>query len=122
MTDLIGPQFFRQQNGVTLAGIEVSQIRAWRYARRANLQPDWWLGNPCPHRVRSARAFEFLAYRRRNEDPLEECRQDIDLANQNQVIDRAGVGNDDHPARRSIRARSATWWATAQSCSRSSSV
>jgi hypothetical protein len=40
---LIGSQFLRQQNGVTFAGIEVSQIRAGRSARPANLQPDWWL-------------------------------------------------------------------------------
>ena len=32
---------------------------------------------------------------------VEERRQDFNLVNQNQVVDRTGVGYDDHPARRS---------------------
>ena len=86
-----------------------------------DLQPIRWGLSPESNRLWSARGNQFRMDSAGNNDLSEQRLQDMDLVDQDEVVDGAGVGHDDHPAwRGAVAARAACNASAVQmSCSRS---
>ena len=46
--------------------------------------------------LRCAGELKFVAYRRGDQNPFEQVRQDVLQTDENEVVQRRGVGDDDH--------------------------
>lgn len=103
---LIGSQLQCKKNGIALPGVEVGayQLGIRLPLGDANFQLGGIVGGPIADRLRRQRAPEFVADRRRDHDALIKSRQQFYLADPNQIAERTGVGDDDHPAGCSISA------------------
>src|ERR1700677_3224974 len=96
---LIRPEFSRRQNRVALTRIRLGNHRIGRVRRGANLQPAGRLTNPGPYRRGCRQAQKFVMHRRRNRDRAVHLWEHFDLFDENQVVDRGGVGDNDHSTR-----------------------
>ena len=93
--DAIGPELLRKCNGVTFSGAE-SDGPAKVRERRAYFKPDWRTRHPCSDRYGSIGAQEFVLHGGRNDDlPVQEFKN-LDLLDENEVVEGAGVRDDNH--------------------------
>jgi hypothetical protein len=60
-----------------------------------NLDPQGWLRDPAAHTFRSFIVPQFVSHYLRHKYLLEEGSQNVDLLDQNQIIQRAGVGDNE---------------------------
>jgi len=96
-------QFLRQQDRISLPNLDVSfeEMAIWRKAGSAHMKPLWRLVDPQTYCLGCTRMLQFATHRWWNQDTVVEFGQHLNFANQNEIIDGAGIGDDNHPARRS---------------------
>ena len=74
---------------------DAETITHWQVARGfAHLDPMRWVRYPRPHRVRSSRIGQFGPHGVGQNHAFKQNRKEPDLSDQDQVVDRAGVGDN----------------------------
>jgi len=96
MTPTLAAKLFREGNRLPLSRIEIVQCRVGSGTQCLNLQPRGSGRDPVPDRIRRFLVLKFLEHSRRNQNAIEESRQQIRLMNEDQVVQWRGVGDDDH--------------------------
>jgi len=94
---LISPKFCRKQDCVTFAPIQPGKRRVWKARGSVNFKPSWRLTHPVPNCFRSGGAQKLFANHTRHHNSAIHFNEDFDFFDENQIIDRGCVGNDDHP-------------------------
>lgn len=117
----IGLQFKRQADGLAFAGAQGRVQRRGHLSGTTTVEP--WGRSTCPvaDNRRCFRMLHFDQNGQRHDDPSVDGVQQIGLAQQDEVVERAGISNDDHASRPpvlEVRNRSSV----ARSLSRSSTV
>ena len=99
----VSPQFLSQRDRFQFSRSERDR-RPADLVRTAHLQPTRRALEPVADGLRSFVAAEFSDDRRRHDHPAVQRRQDVLALDQNQVLQRRGVGDDNHS-----KSRSAAW-------------
>ncbi len=85
-------KLLREQDGIAFPNFDVGfeEFAIRRQAGSTHLKPLWRLIDPTTYGIRSARMLQFVAHRRWNQNRVIEFGQDLNFANLNEVVDRAG--------------------------------
>jgi hypothetical protein len=103
--ELIGVNFFCEGDRVAFPGIEVVQRRIGSGMQGVDLQPERSVRDPLPNDVRRVPVLKLVKNDRRNENAIEESREEFRLANEDQVVQWRGIGDDDHADDQLLRER-----------------
>lgn len=93
--DHVRVNFDRELNGFLFTHIQDAGFGRYGPRTLSHFCPARQAGNPALDHRRRSRPPQFVPHRDRKDYSLEERRQHIDMADQNEVVDRPSVGNDD---------------------------
>jgi hypothetical protein len=93
----IGVERLRQRKSRALAPVQSHQkgIGVIRGRGRPQVEPSGWHGGPVAHRFGRFGMKQLVPDRVRDQDFREELEQDFALADQDEIVDRPGIGDDD---------------------------
>jgi hypothetical protein len=93
----VGANRLRQHKGCPLAPVEAQQsgIGAIRLRDRAHFEPVGRRSGPGADRLGRFGMQQLVSDRVRDQDFREEREQDVALADQDEIMDRPGIGDDD---------------------------
>lgn len=91
----IGMKFAREDNRVSFAGVKHGQSRIGGANDLTHFCPRWRIVDPLLNRWRRFRVPQFVPHCGGEDHFVEQCRENIDAPDEDQVIYRAGVGDDE---------------------------
>lgn len=90
--DSIRPAFQGKLKSLCFAFMQTTD--GLRLREGGNLKPRPWRNNPVFYFLRSSRMKQLVANAKRNEDVIKEVRKDFGAIDENQIMERTRVGND----------------------------